>query len=111
MTPEEKELVEQMNEEITGFMNQLKVKYDMDVEFVGSFFFTTKMGLKSGTVIGEYSSYERLVATARSFMYHPQLRTEIMKLSLQLLYQSVDMDSDIPSTEELGDMLKDINDN
>lgn len=114
MNSEKKEFLEQMSAEITGFMNQLKEKYDLvDIEYLGSYYFKTGRGMDSGTVVGQFSDQERLISIANSFMLHDQLRAELMRITLKILYHSVNADEtlNLPSTEELGDMLKGISDN
>ena len=111
MTPEKKEFVEKMNQELLDSLDELKLKYDTDIEYMGSFFFSTKEGMQAGTVLGKYNTPERLKRIASSLMFHPELREQLIKLSLQYLYYAVDEESNIPSTDELKDMLKDFNEN
>lgn len=111
MNPTNKEFLESMSIEIHEFFNELRQKYNMDVEYMGSFYFRTKSDIQTGTVLGEYSGTDALANIASSFFMHPKFREQLLKRSLEYLYSEVSQEEEVPNIDELKNMLKDINNN
>lgn len=113
-----KEITKEISDKYVDFIESIESEYNVKFEIMTSLNFTgiSDPAIKGGCVIANIGTSEFIEKSIKAFSKYPPFFKEMTLLVLKNMYNAT-LETDpmefggMPSTEELGDLLNDLNDN